>query len=152
MVNNHSLLGLKHGSYPFCNHRCYNRPTKREWPFPNGPAILRASSRVFNRKASLWFLLAFVGYSDCSDMHSGVTDMNLYLVSLKGVDGSLWDTMLSCVVRAESEQRAREIAQKSGYDETSGGMTPWLNPEESSCDVLDPEGPEDLIIRDILNS
>lgn len=75
---------------------------------------------------------------------------------LRGSDNNPWhkkyDVMLACVVRAESESRAREIAQSEGADEVREGLLAWLAPEYSTCEELLTDGEEGLIISDCMNS
>jgi len=59
------------------------------------------------------------------------------------------------IVRAETEERAREIANENAGDENNEWIgidkpikTPWLHPQYSTCDELIPDGMEGLIVRD----
>lgn len=79
----------------------------------------------------------------------------LFLLSARGVPGEFrylapWenrlDVVFSIVVRAETEQRAREIAQEGGGDERCNDVpAPWLMPEYTSCEEISFDGDECLI-------
>lgn len=68
--------------------------------------------------------------------------MNFYLLDLKNNDG--YDINQARVVRANSEKEARRLANETVADE--GPV--WENPEEVSCDLLDPNGPAEVILSD----
>jgi hypothetical protein len=53
------------------------------------------------------------------------------------------------VIRAESEELARSLASRHCGAE---GSEPWQNPTQSSCEIIDREGPEVLLISDIANA
>lgn len=88
--------------------------------------------------------------------------VTLYLLRpIDGLDPDPWspwyDKAFGFVIRAESEQAARTLADKKGGDETrqaSPGYKfneprhPWLNPAQSSCETLSADGPEELVIQD----
>lgn len=79
--------------------------------------------------------------------------MKLWL--LKNIEGASWDELDAIVIRAETEERAREIAQHNGHDETGkhirGGPWPfWTKPTKASCVELMADGPEEVIIADVL--
>ena len=70
-----------------------------------------------------------------------------------------YDKVFGFVVRAESEEAARKIADKhagaentrwanSSNKTTLESIHPWLSSEYSSCDVLTNEGSKGLVIRD----
>ncbi len=68
-----------------------------------------------------------------------------------------YDKVFGFVVRAETEQRAREIANENGGDElrgkfmgnqTSNTEAPWLDPMYSTCQELLLDGPEELVMQD----
>ena len=67
-----------------------------------------------------------------------------------------YDKTFGFVVRAETEQDARMIANASGGDETGPishdtyrhGGDPWLSPEFSSCEELSPTGTAQMILAD----
>ena len=60
-----------------------------------------------------------------------------------------WDQNYGCnqgiVVRAETENDAREIADMNQGRET---MNPWLNPKFTTCEELTSEGEPDVILID----
>ena len=56
-----------------------------------------------------------------------------------------YNTAFSMVIRAETELAARKVATKHCGDE---GKQAWLNPELSTCEVLDCEGETEMIIQD----
>jgi hypothetical protein len=53
------------------------------------------------------------------------------------------------VIRAESEELARSLASRYSGDE---GSEPWQNPIQSSCEILDKEGPEVVLMLDIASA
>ena len=55
------------------------------------------------------------------------------------------DQPAAFVIRAESEKRARVIAATNCRDE---GPRQWTDPTLSTCELLEPEGPEGVILRD----
>jgi len=67
-----------------------------------------------------------------------------------------YDKVFGFVVRAETEERAREIANLNGGNEVGEpcnkpyrtGGDPWLNVALSSCIELKSDGDECMIIRD----
>lgn len=56
-----------------------------------------------------------------------------------------YDTACGFVVRAETEQFAREFAAGDCGDEREDT---WLSPEFSSCEVLADEGKPGVVLRD----
>ena len=54
------------------------------------------------------------------------------------------------VIRAETAEQAREIAQKNGGDEVRYTKFSWLNKEHAHCHELSVEGDAMLIMRDFL--
>ena len=58
-----------------------------------------------------------------------------------------FDTQAGLVVRAETEQDAREIAQESSGDEDRQFVKPWLDPEVTSCFELTAEGEAGIVLR-----
>ena len=54
------------------------------------------------------------------------------------------------VIRAKSEERARQIAAANGADETdrNGGKSPWLDASLATCEAIDPSGAEGIILTD----
>ncbi|KKK81891.1 hypothetical protein LCGC14_2808870 [marine sediment metagenome] len=68
-----------------------------------------------------------------------------------------YDKAFGFVIRAETEQRAREIANENSGDENRGKFlgqktantkSPWLDPKYSTCEELLQDGPELLVLRD----
>lgn len=66
-----------------------------------------------------------------------------------------YDKNFTVVVRANSENRARELAHDCAGDENRGYFlsrkisntnTPWLDSEYSTCDILDAMGEESVIV------
>jgi len=56
-----------------------------------------------------------------------------------------WDCAYGFVVRAESEESARKLAAIEAGDEERDA---WTNPALSTCEVLDPNGEADVVMRD----
>ena len=85
-------------------------------------------------------------------------DMNLYL--LRPVENHCdmgddpwnpwYDKDFGHVVRADSEEAARKMCGSlgSGYNDTYAELNAWLLPKYSTCEVLEEEGEEDIIITD----
>jgi len=71
-----------------------------------------------------------------------------------------YDKAFGFVVRAETEEDAREMANKCGGDETGKaqrvvyrtGGDPWLYPKYSTCIELTAEGESDVIITDFASA
>ena len=71
-----------------------------------------------------------------------------------------YDKAFGFVIRAESEERAREIANANGGDETGEisnkiyrrGGNPWLDTKQSICVELLAEGFEEIIIKDFYSA
>ena len=61
-----------------------------------------------------------------------------------------YDKASGFVIRAETEKKARKIANKNGGDELGLDRKdkPWLDPKLTSCRELIPEGKEQLILKD----
>lgn len=65
-----------------------------------------------------------------------------------------YDKYHGFLIRAESEERAREMAQGRGGDETDyetgkrGSLPAWLSPEYSTCVELTADGDEGIIMQD----
>jgi hypothetical protein len=77
--------------------------------------------------------------------------MKLWLLRpIEGLENNPWepwyDKAFGFVVRAETEERAREIANESGGDEKPKNA--WLDSTLSTCNELLPDGEEGLIIED----
>lgn len=58
-----------------------------------------------------------------------------------------FDKAFGFVIRAETEERARKIADENGEDENRKG-NPWLDPGFSICEEILTEGEESLILKD----
>lgn len=56
-----------------------------------------------------------------------------------------YDVALGFIVRAETEQQARELAAEQAGDE---GRNAWLDPDYSTCMVLTDTGEAGVILRD----
>ncbi len=86
--------------------------------------------------------------------------MKLWLLRPKGYKttiSSLWDPWydkaFGFVIQAETEERARELAQFIGADETRYPDTlAWTDSELSDCKELIVEGPEHIVISDYRNA
>lgn len=71
-----------------------------------------------------------------------------------------YDKAFGFVIRAETEQRAREIANENGGNEVGEindnpyrvGGDPWLDITLSSCIELKIDGDEEMIIRDFASA
>jgi len=94
--------------------------------------------------------------------------MKLYLLRPKepygdigSVDGDPWkplyDKCFGFVIRAEDEQRARQMADDEAGDENDGEfmgektantLTPWLDDKYSTCTELTANGEEELVVMD----
>ena len=63
-----------------------------------------------------------------------------------------FDKCFGFVVRADTKQHAREIADsqsKSEAGDWNGKSDAWLNEKYSTCDELTIAGPEEVIIQDV---
>ncbi len=74
---------------------------------------------------------------------------------IRPLGGGAWepwyDKTFGFVVRADSEEEARKLANAEGGDETSRGERdgdPWLDPKQSICAELTADGEKCVIIRD----
>ncbi|MFT4274540.1 MAG: hypothetical protein QM578_26420 [Pantoea sp.] len=57
-----------------------------------------------------------------------------------------YDKNFSLVIRAESEDHARQLAQDVAVDESHG--SPWLYAKYSTCDELSRDGSEGVLLID----
>lgn len=57
----------------------------------------------------------------------------------------LYDAAWGFVIRAETEDRARELASEQACDE---GAKQWMSPQSSTCVELTVEGDEEVVICD----
>ena len=60
-----------------------------------------------------------------------------------------YDKAFGFVVRAETEDEARELAHTQAGDELVGA---WKNSKYSTCVVLSPEGDAEVIMRDFASA
>ena len=68
--------------------------------------------------------------------------MALYKLTREEFD---WDQITAFVIRAESEAAARAVAVAMCGDE---GPDWWTDPKLSTCEMLEPDGPEGVILID----
>ena len=59
-----------------------------------------------------------------------------------------YDKVFGFVIRAETEENARKIADKNAMAENDP-LHPWLDPLLSDCIELTSEGEEELILQDV---
>lgn len=69
--------------------------------------------------------------------------MNLY--QLERIGHTHYDQVRSFVVRAESVEQARTLAAASAGDE---GSACWLNPQLTTCNLVDGWGKAEVILCD----
>lgn len=67
--------------------------------------------------------------------------MPIYL--LVRTDSVDWEENDSVVVRASSEEAARELAAKHSAFE---GPSPWLSPSKSTCEVVTVDGEDEVVL------
>ena len=53
------------------------------------------------------------------------------------------------VVRAQDEAQARELAHSHAYAENHSTLTPWLDPDYSSCEELPADGVPAVVMCDV---
>lgn len=64
-----------------------------------------------------------------------------------------YDVMQAVVIRAESEEQAREFAQREDNGECKWRRVfPWLDPSLSTCEELTADGPAGVIVADVTES
>ena len=63
-----------------------------------------------------------------------------------------YDTMAGIVVRADTEEDARAIAQEYSGDENRQYPRPWLDSEVTSCVELTVEGEAEMILRSFVSA
>ena len=72
-------------------------------------------------------------------------------IAVRGYKNSPWDPWydkcFGLVIRAETEDAARQLAFASEFDE-GWGKRAWLDKEQSICEELLPEGEPEIIIED----
>jgi hypothetical protein len=85
--------------------------------------------------------------------------MKLWL--LRPVDGlskndnpwSPWyDKAFGFVIRAETEEEARALADANGGDESGATKHPWKDAKYSTCDELRPEGAAEVVMQDFASA
>ena len=59
-----------------------------------------------------------------------------------------YDKNFGFVVRAETEEQARQIAHESAGDENYGQLQPWLNSKYSECAELLQDGAAEMVLED----
>lgn len=59
-----------------------------------------------------------------------------------------YDKVYEFVIRAETEESARKIADDRGGRENHDGVTPWLDPEQTSCADLTKGSTQEVISCD----
>lgn len=62
-----------------------------------------------------------------------------------------YDKSFGFVIRAETEERAREIADSNAEDENRH-KKPWLDAKYSTCVELLPDGREELVMLDLASA
>lgn len=62
-----------------------------------------------------------------------------------------YDTAQGFIIRAETEGRARQMAQERGGEENENADA-WLDSKYSTCEELLPEGKSEIILSDICNA
>ena len=79
-----------------------------------------------------------------------MNDMKLWILRPVKTLNSPWDPWydkcFGMVIRAKSEELARSLASRYSGSE---GSEPWQNPIQSSCEILDKEGPEVVLMLDV---
>ena len=79
-----------------------------------------------------------------------MNDMKLWILRPVKTLNSPWDPWydkcFGMVIRAKSEELARSLASRYSGSE---GSEPWQNPIQSSCEILDREGPEVVLMLDV---
>lgn len=71
--------------------------------------------------------------------------MKLFLLKRVDMTYGYYDQFYGFVIRAENEEKARELASKESADE---GLLFWKDRSLTICEELLPDGPEDILIRD----
>lgn len=80
--------------------------------------------------------------------------MNLYLLrpirdAIDDPWGSWYDKCFGFVIRAENEAHAREIADLNAGDENrTSKPNAWLDPDYSTCEILDGSGDAGMVMQD----
>ena len=63
-----------------------------------------------------------------------------------------YDKAFGFVVRASTEQAARQLAHEESEDETSQGIEPWRDSMYSTCEKLTHKGEHKIILRDFASA
>jgi len=63
-----------------------------------------------------------------------------------------YDKSFGFVIRAETEEKARAIADDNAGDENHDAKHPWLKSSQSICEELLLDGEEDLIMKDFASA
>jgi hypothetical protein len=69
----------------------------------------------------------------------------LYGIKDSGFDWA-WDTHFGFVIRAETEERARQLASEAVYWCENGAA--WLDPDFTTCEEITGEGEEEVVLKD----
>lgn len=75
--------------------------------------------------------------------------MKLYILTPVKAWKPWYDRCLGVIVRAETEEQARELAAKNAGDE---GMSVWLNNIHTKCEELTGEGKAETIMINFANA
>jgi hypothetical protein len=68
------------------------------------------------------------------------------LFLLRRKDEGSWDELVGVVIRASNEQQARHIAgEVDGY----GLERYWIDPNFVTCELIEPDGPPSVILKDL---
>ena len=82
-----------------------------------------------------------------------MNDMKLWILRPVKTLNSPWDPWydkcFGMVIRAKSEELARSLASRYSGSE---GSEPWQNPIQSSCEILEREGPEVVLMLDVASA
>ena len=77
--------------------------------------------------------------------------MKLWILT-PNVSGGPWkpwyDKAFGFVVRAETDEDARSMAQADGGDETRNGVPAWTDSKLSSCEEISAYGSREVVMRD----
>jgi hypothetical protein len=60
-----------------------------------------------------------------------------------------WDKAFAMVIRAETENEARDLATKANYCEVEACADVWTNPKWSSCVELTGDGERGVVLADV---
>ncbi len=63
-----------------------------------------------------------------------------------------YDKAFGFIVRTDTEEKARTLADDMAGDENRDGDHPWLDPSQSTCEELLPEGDEELLLKDFASA